>query len=318
MSELRWHPLLDEWVVTATHRQERPNLPKDVCPFCPGSKLVPDSYDMYIYPNDFPTFQTPPPVSSIRPTELYRVEPAVGVSDVVLYTSDHNRQLAELDVAHIRRLVNLWVNRYRELGRREEIKYIFIFENKGDVIGVTIRHPHGQIYGFPFIPPKVQDELEAARRHFESHERCLLCDILREEQRDGRRIIDENASFVAFVPFFARFPYEVHVLPRRHFGSFFDIAPKEMGDLAIILKTVTMKYDGLFGFSFPYMMVMHQSPTNTSEYPYYHYHIEFYPPHRGKDKIKYLAGCESGGGTFINDTAAEEKAAELRNVSVRF
>jgi len=316
MSELRWNPLLNEWVVTATHRQERPHLEKDGCPFCPSSGLVPSVYDVMIYPNDFPTFSIPPPELSIPSSALFQIGSAIGVCDVVLYHPEHSLTFAELPVEHIRKLVRLWVERFKELGRRNEIRYVFIFENKGEVIGVTMKHPHGQIYAFPFIPPVVERELAAAGEHHRKVHRCLLCDILNAEMNDGRRMVSENDSFAAFVPFFARFPYEVHVYAKRHFENMVSITQQEMDDLASILKTITMKYDGVFGFSLPYMMVMHQAPTDGRSYPQYHFHIEFYPPYRAKDKLKYAAGCESGAGTFINDTLAEDKAAELRNVMV--
>ena len=142
MSELRWNPVLREWVATATHRMDRPQMPKDWCPFCPGSGRVPDQYEVHIYPNDFPTFATPPPESIVESTSLYPVQEAVGVCEVVLYTPEHHTTLAQLPVDHILKLVALWTSRYQELGSREEIKYVFEFENKGEVIGVTMPHPH--------------------------------------------------------------------------------------------------------------------------------------------------------------------------------
>jgi len=316
MPELRWNPLLEEWVVSASHRLDRPLNPRDQCPFCPGSGLVPETYDIHIYQNDFPTFITPPPVHSVNGSPLYKVADAAGQCDVVLYHPDHATTLAQLPVQHIRRLIDVWRNRFVELAGRPEIHYVLIFENKGEVIGVTMPHPHGQIYAFPYIPPKIKTELDASRGHFEKHKRCLICDMVREEVADGRRLVAGNSSWVAFVPFFARFPYEVHIVPREHCPSMKTMTDMQRTDLAPILKTVLMKYDGLFGFSFPYMMLMHQSPVDGGEYPYYHFHVEFYPPHRAKDKLKYLAGCETGAGTFINDTSAEEKAEELRGVTV--
>jgi UDPglucose--hexose-1-phosphate uridylyltransferase len=141
----------------------------------------------------------------------------------------------------------------------------------------------------------------------------LFCDILKKERRDGRRMVAENEAFTAFVPFYARWPYEVHIFARRHLGTLQDFRPSEEQALAEILKWVTLKYDNLFQMSFPYMMLLHQAPTR-GNFPFFHFHIEFYPPHRSKEKLKYLAGVETGAGTFLNDSLAEEKAAELRNV----
>lgn len=312
MSELRWNPVLREWVATATHRMDRPQLPETGCPFCPGSGKVPEEYDVHLYSNDFPTFKTPPYTPIVEGTELFQVQPSVGVCDVVLYTPEHNTTLARLPVDHIVKLIRLWKARFEELAAREEIHYVFEFENKGEVIGVTMPHPHGQIYAFSFIPPKIRTELDSAKAHRERTGRCLFCDIIVEERRDGRRIVGENDDFLLVLPFYARFPYEVHIFSKRHLQDFSQFEEREIRSLAESLKFILLKYDNLYGFSFPYMMVIHQGPTDGEEYDYFHFHIEFYPPYRSETKLKYLAGCESGAGTFINDSSPEEKAELLR------
>jgi len=288
-------------------------MPADWCPFCPGSGRVPDNYDCYIYPNDFPAFSIPPPEPAIQGDDLYRVARSKGKCDVVLYSPDHNTSLPQLSLDHIVKLVQLWRKRFAELKAMPGIRYVLIFENKGAVIGVTMPHPHGQIYAFPFIPPRLERELAAARAHHRAKRSCLFCDILEKERNDGRRIVAENEAFTAFVPFYARWPYEVHIFSRRHLGTLDQLQASEERALAEILKWVTLKYDNLFQMSFPYMMLLHQSPTK-GKFPHFHFHIEFYPPHRSKEKLKYLASVESGSGTFLNDSLAEEKAAELRNV----
>ncbi len=322
MSELRWNPVLGEWVVTATHRQDRTyHPPTDYCPLCPTkagafpTEVPADDYEIVVFENKFPSFRPAPPEPEVAGDDLYQVKPAQGVCEVVLYSPEHKGSLATTDVEHIARLVDVWADRYEELGRLDYIDYVLIFENKGDVIGVTLEHPHGQIYAFPFIPPRPARELENAARHHAETGRCLFCDILEEELADGRRVVAANRDFVALIPFFARYPYEVHVLPRRHATCLPEFDGAERWSLASLLKVVLQKYDNLFGFSLPYIMVMHQAPTDGQDYGYYHYHIEFYPPNRTANKLKYLAGCESGAGTFINDTLPEEKAAELRAVS---
>jgi UDPglucose--hexose-1-phosphate uridylyltransferase len=313
MTELRWNPTVREWVATASHRQERPQMPKEWCPFCPGSGRVPDDYDVHIYPNDFPAFSIPAPEPAIQGDSFYRVRRCHGKCDVVLYHPDHHTSLPQLPIDHIAKLVRLWRKRFLELKATPGIRYVLIFENKGAVIGVTMPHPHGQIYSFPLIPPRLEKELAAARAHQRRHQRCLYCDILKRERRDGRRVIAENQGFTAFIPFYARWPFEVHIFSRRHLGTLEAFRPSEERWLAEILKWVTLKYDNLYQMSFPYMMLLHQAPTR-GQYPYFHFHIEFYPPHRSKEKLKYLAGVESGAGTFLNDSLAEEKAAELRAV----
>ena len=288
-------------------------MPADWCPFCPGSGKVPENYDCHIYPNDFAAFTIPAPEPAILGDDFYRVARSHGKCDVVLYHPDHNTSLPQLSLDHIVKLVQLWRKRFAELKAAPGIRYVLIFENKGAVIGVTMPHPHGQIYAFPFIPPRLRRELDAARAHLRAKRRCLFCDILKKERRDGRRIVAENEAFTAFVPFYARWPYEVHVFARRHLGALDSFRSSEEQALAEILKWVTLKYDNLYQMSFPYMMLLHQAPTKGS-FPYFHFHIEFYPPHRSKEKLKYLAGVETGAGTFLNDSLAEEKAAELRSV----
>lgn len=319
MSELRWHPILEEWVVTATHRMNRTFLPPDdYCPLCPTrpgahpTEIPADDYEIVSFENRFPALQHPPPEPEVGETELYKVRPADGICEVLCYTPRHTGTLTDATLEEMRNLVEVWTDRFNELGGRGFVDYVLIFENKGKDIGVTLTHPHGQIFAFPFIPPKIHRELDSARRHKQRTGRCLFCDILDEEVADGRRIVVENDSFVAAIPFFARYPYEVYVLPRKHHQNMLSFDQAERDDLANILKVILLKYDNLWQMSLPYMMIMHQAPTDGRDYGYYHYHIEFHPPNRTRDKLKYLAGCETGAGTFIVDAAVEEKAAELR------
>jgi UDPglucose--hexose-1-phosphate uridylyltransferase len=313
MTELRWNPTAREWVSTASHRQGRPLMPEDWCPFCPGSGRVPDDYDVYIYPNDFPAFSIPAPEPAVAGDNFYRVSRSHGKCDVVLYHPDHHTSLPHLSLEHLVKLVKLWRKRFAELKATPGIRYVLIFENKGAVIGVTMPHPHGQIYAFPLIPPRLQKELAAARLHHRARRRCVFCDVLKKERQSAQRLIAENQTFTAVIPFYARWPYEVHIISRRHLGALDEFRAAEERGLAEILKWVTLKYDNLFAMSFPYMMLLHQAPTQ-GKFPYFHFHIEFYPPHRSKDKLKYLASVETGGGLFLNDSLAEEKAEELRAV----
>ncbi len=311
MSERRWNPILQEWVITATHRQERPQMPKDWCPFCPGSGKVPEHFDVLLYPNDFPSLSTPPPEEIIQSSDLYKVEESYGVCDVVLYHPDHQKSFAELSLDHIEKIIKLWIQRFNELAEDSKLKYIFIFENKGEVIGVTMPHPHGQIYAFPFISPKIQTKVNSAKGYFEKENKCLFCKVLETEIQFAKRIIWQDQHFAAFIPFYARYPYEVHIYPKRHLQYLHQMNEAETSSFAKTLKIVTNKYDNLFGFSFPYMKMLFQAPINCGEQEHWHFHLEFNPPYRSRNKLKYLASCESGTGSFINDTAAEEKALEL-------
>lgn len=325
MSELRWHPLLETWVINATHRQERTyKPPAQYCPLCPTkpgtlpTEVPASTYEIVVFENKFPSLRPQAEPPGIDGTDLYPVAPAHGICEVVLYSPNHYGTLAQETVSHLRNLVEVWTDRFIELGKAPDIEYVLIFENRGDAVGVTLHHPHGQIYAFPYVPPIPERELASARRHFAQHGRCIFCDIVRQELEDGRRIIYEDDYFVAAVPFFARYPYEVHVLPRAHRPSLSDLTEAERWSLARTLKVVAMKYDLLWGFPLPYVMIMHQRPTDGKQYEFYHFHVEFYPLHRTKNRLKYLAGCETGAGTFIMDDSPESFAQRLQSVPVSF
>ncbi|ACL70812.1 galactose-1-phosphate uridylyltransferase [Halothermothrix orenii] len=322
MSELRWNPILKEWVITATHRQNRTfKPPKDFCPLCPTreggfpTEVPAEDYDIVVFQNRFPSLQPDAPEPDIEGSELYPVDLAQGICEVVLFTSEHEGVMSQQPLSKFEKLVKVWKDRYQELGKKDFIDYVYIFENKGEEVGVTLHHPHGQIYAYPFIPPIIERELNSSKEHLEKEGECLFCRVLREEKEDGRRIIASNKSFTAVIPFFARYTYEVHIYANKHLPSMAEFGPEEEKDLARILKLLIMKYDNLFEFVFPYIMCIHQQPTDGSGFDYSHFHIEFYPPYRTKDKLKYLAGSEAGAGTFINGSLAENKAAVLRETS---
>ncbi len=319
MAELRWNPLLNDWVMIASHRQERPQMPKDWCPFCPGSGKVPDNYDVLAYDNDFPALMLNPPEPDDVATEFYRVAPAYGKCEVILYSSDHYTSLPKLPLTHIRKLVDLWCNRFVELSKYEKIKYIFIFENRGEVVGVTIPHPHGQIYGYSYIPLKIQRELESCKRYYEEKNECLICRMNKEEVSFKKRLIIENEHFFTYLPFFTEYPYGVFIVSKDHKSKIIDFSDEEKTALAEILRDTVGMLDSLFDYEFPYMLCMHQSPVNSESCDeFYHFHIEFYPPMRSKDKQKFNASSETGAWAPCNTTAPEEKAEELKLAYRRF
>ena len=310
MSELRWHPLLREWVGVAANRQHRPQMPKDWCPFCPGSGQVPDHYDTWLYPNDFAAFTKDGAPFEDDPG-LFHSTGARGSCDVVIYHSNHTMQPSQMPAEHWRKVVDLWCERSAQLYANPDIACVYIFENTGEAIGVTMPHPHGQIYSFPFTPPLIERELAAAREHYEAHHESLYCRLLTGELEQKIRIVAETPNFAAFVPYAARFPGEMQIYPRRHVGTLSDL---DRTELASVIKTVRMKYDNLWGFAIPLMMMVRQRPVR-GDSPYFHFHIEFCPIQRSATKIKYLAGVESGAGTYLNDTSAEQKAEEFRKSS---
>jgi galactokinase len=236
---------------------------------------------------------------------------------VVVYSPDHRGALASMPLPRIRHLIRVWRDRYLELGKDPLVRYVMVFENRGEAVGVTLHHPHGQIYAFPFVPPIPERELAASRAHLARTGRCLLCDALAEERADGRRIVLEGERFVAWVPFHARWPFETWVAPAAHQRSMAEWTEEDVEDVAAVLKGLLLKLDALFERPFPYMMVLHQEPTDDGDHGACHLHFELYSPQRSASRLKFLASCESGAGTFINDTLPEESAVALRRVGPR-
>ncbi len=310
MPELRYSSLRREWVAYAEDRNERTFLPTSFCPLCasgPGGPTeVPlDDYEVVVFENRFPA------LGPDRSPDGRPARPATTGCEVVVYTSDHEATLAGLSFERVRLLVEVWAERYRDLGSRPGVDYVYIFENKGVEMGVTLHHPHGQIYAMPFVPPVVALELRSSGEHLRATGRCLHCDEV-EGEIAGPRHLFTTQGMTAYVPWAARWPYEIHLYPRRHVTSIVDLDSAERWVLAGALLRVARLYDRHFGFSAPYVMAIHQAPTDGQEHPEAHLHIEFYPPHRRPDRLKYVAGVEFGAGTWVNDTYPEATAAELR------
>jgi UDPglucose--hexose-1-phosphate uridylyltransferase len=313
MHQLRWHALLQQWVVVTTARQNRPQMPAHWCPFDPGSGRVPDHYDVYLYPNDFPAFS--PDVDPFDPDlkpDLFAETGARGACDVVLYSPEHTLPPSRLSVENWKKVVDLWTERTEFHFRNNDIAFVAPFENSGEAVGVTMPHPHGQIYAMPFIPPTVERELSAALAFSETDEaRCIFCALLKGELEARERVVASNAAFVAFVPYAARFPAEISIYPRRHVRTLTDLGDSERQALAEIISIIRRKYDNLYGFLLPLMMAVKQAPLRKTDVPY-HFHIQFMPLQRAANKLKYLATIETGFGTFLADTAPEQMAENLR------
>ena len=309
MSELRFEELRGEQVVYAIDRQERTFLPsRDHCPLCPTRAGGPHTeipfpaFEIAVFDNRFPAFEAPH-----------------GAAEVVVYTDVHEASFATLAPERVEALMWVWRHRYLELGAREDIDYVYIFENHGVEVGVTLHHPHGQIYGYPFVPPVPSGELAADERLGG----CATCALLARELQDRRRVVYESESIVVYVPYAARWAYEAHVVLREHRASLLACEPAELRSLARALQALVRGYDALFDKPFPYVLAVHQAPTATASPAATiapgrgHLHIEYYPPLRTAAKLKYLAGSEQGAGTFISDTLPEESAASLRQAIVR-
>ena len=325
--EERWHPLREEWVIMAAHRQNRPWIGASVphtteaipsyvadCYLCPGNKRVsgaqnPDYQTTLVFDNDHPCVGLDAPAPA-RPQPPYRSRPATGIARVICYTPRHDLTVAEMPERAITEVVRVYQQQTYDLGSRPRVNFVLIFENKGEVVGVSNPHPHSQVYATNFVFKTIETELAASQRYLQETGNTLFSDIIAAEQRDGQRILFEDEHTIAFVPYFARYAYEVYIAPKRRVSHIYALHDHEVESLARALKNVTVRYDNLWQMSFPYVMPLHQAPTD-GDYSAFHFFIALHPPFRRPNVLKYLAGPEIGGGNFVSDTQPEEKAAEL-------
>jgi UDPglucose--hexose-1-phosphate uridylyltransferase len=322
---LRWHPLRGEWVVYAGHRQERTFLPPaEYDPLAPSAdptnptELPAGAYDVAVFENRFPTLHGAASLAAADapPGSTIDTAPARGVCEVVVYTQDARGSLGELPLWHVDLVLAVWADRTAKLGARDDVRYVMPFENRGVQVGVTLHHPHGQIYAYPFVPPIPARELALAEAHRAQTGGALLSELVVQEQRAGVRVVVDAGRCLAFIPAFARYAYEVWIAPRAPSPRLDALDDATRLDFARALKTVLQKLDALFGAPMPYVLVVHQAPTDGAPHPEAHVHVEIYPTLRMKGRLKYLAGSELGAGTFTADTLPEEKAAELAAVEV--
>jgi UDPglucose--hexose-1-phosphate uridylyltransferase len=327
-AQYRYDPFLKEWVIFTPTRGNRPFQGKTflkeekktwTCPFCPDAPEGAGEWVVKQLPNRFAALDETVPgfvENSIGP--IYKWSPNYGKCEVILYSQDHNQSFGNLTLDNIEALIKLWMERFQAIRDFPQIQYIFIMENRGKEIGNSMIHPHGQIYSFPFLPPKIKRKLDAFVEHKETNKNCLMCTIVAEELKVKKRIIEENANFLAFVPFYAHWSYEIHIVSKRHLPNIIELTSIEVGDLAKIMKAVVRRYDALIGDGkmMPYIMAMHNSPVNIQNADLWHYSIEYYTPYRGKDRWKFLAGVELGTNLFLSDNLPEEIAEQLRNLVI--
>ena len=320
-SHLRWHPLRGEWVAYASHRQHRTFLPPpEWNPLAPmtdpavPTEVPAGPWQVAVFENLFPTLSRKAPAP---PPSIVETRPGYGACEVVVFTQDSSTSLGALPLDHIALIIDVWADRTAELGGRDDVQYVFPFENRGVEVGVTLHHPHGQIYAYPFVPPVAARELEQQRAHFDQARRGLLEALMAAEVADdAQRVLYQSKLSLAWVPAFARYPYEIWIAPRRPVAQLPGLAAEERHDLAKALKTVLLKYDGLWRRPFPYIMAIHQGPSDGRAHPEAHVHIEFYPAYRMPNRLKFLAGSEAGAGVFTADTLPEDTARTLQAVEV--
>jgi UDPglucose--hexose-1-phosphate uridylyltransferase len=318
-AEIRRDPLTGEWVAMAAHRQTRTyKPPADLCPLDPSSPgrptEIPESdYDVVVFENRFPSFAqaVPDTPGAVPGMPMVPLAPGRGRCEVVCFTADHDRSFGELPAARVRTVVDAWADRTTALGALPGVEQVFPFENRGEAIGVTLHHPHGQIYGYPFVTPKTERMLATAREYLAEHGRPVLGDVLAAERADGRRVVESGAHWTAYVPAAARWPVEVHVVPHRQVPDLAALDDAERDDFAALYLRVLHRLDALYGRPLPYIAAWHQAPVHRDRDLAW-LHLEVFSVLRTEDKLKYLAGSESGMAVWINDVTPEQVAARLR------
>lgn len=320
-SRLRYDPLMDEWIAIAAHRQTRTFLPPpDECPLCPSTAErlteIPSAYDVVVFENRFPSFsdrEPEPADASLPPINAPR--PARGRCEVVCFTAEHNASFASLSPQRVQTVLAALADRTTALAAMPGVEQVFCFENRGDEIGVTLHHPHGQIYAYPYVTPRTRTMLAAARRHAsETGGRNVFADVLAAERRLGDRVIGSNGHWTAFVPAAARWPFEVLVAPHRRMPDLPALTTEEREAFAPLYLDVLRRLDGLFGTPMPYIAAWHQAPVRTDRDLAY-LHLQVFSVRRASGKLKYLAGSEAAMGAFVNDVLPEEAARMLREVT---
>lgn len=310
---LRWHPFRRQWVAYAAARQTRTFKPAaGDCPLCPaGSGVAPgeipfEAFDIAVFENRFPAFSAQADQSSVPAGLPVDAAPSKGACEVVVYSSRHTGSLADIGQANREILLAAWTDRYLDLLARPEIQTVLPFENRGEEVGVTLHHPHGQIYAFPFIPPVFEETLRAFA------EGASLTGLT--DPACAPYQVADKASMAALVPPFARFPYETWIVPRRPVAGPWEFSAEEAHDFAALIGETVARYDALFNRVFPYILSLHAAPKGHEAG--FEFHAQFYPLLRTADKLKYLAGVEQAAGTFLMDALPEETAAHLRDLTV--
>jgi UDPglucose--hexose-1-phosphate uridylyltransferase len=315
-SEVRWDPLFEEHAIIAGHRQARTHQPPSTaCPLCPtvpgrASEIPATEYQVVVFENRFPAF-APGPSAPAPPGFEHLVRRGSGRCEVVCFSSDHNTCFADLPPDDAALVLDVLADRTAVLAARHGIEYVFCFENRGSEIGVTLPHPHGQIYAYPMVPPRFVRAGQAAWRHRERTGRCVQCEMLETELGARDRVVRETDDWVAYVPFAARWPYQVRVVPRQHMPDLPALDADARASLADVYQDVLRRFDRLFDRPAPYIAAWLQAPVREFR-GCWHFAVEVFTIRRASDRLKYLAGAESAAGTWINDIAPEVAAVRLR------
>ncbi len=329
MPELRKDPVIGRWVIISTERGKRPSdfgrEPEPgggkFCPFCsgnedktppeimayrePGSKKDGKGWWVRVVPNKFPALQVEGLLNRTGEGMYDRMN-GVGAHEVIIETPDHDVDLSRQSQKTVEEVLWSYRDRLLDLKKDPRLQYLLIFKNKGSAAGASLSHPHSQLIATPIVPKAVKEEIAGAKAYFDYKERCVFCDVIKQEISSGARIVEENDAFVAFCPFASRFPFETWILPKVHDSIFEDLQKQELGNLARALRSVLGRLDQVLE-SPPYNFILHNNPCHSPQMPYYHWHIEVIP------KLTKVAGFEWGTGFYINPTPPEEAAKFLRD-----
>lgn len=328
----RFNPLTGQWVLVSPHRTKRPwqgkvektNVDKrpeydPACYLCPGNDRAgglknPNYPNVFVFQNDFSALVPDVPKGNFINGELFRAESEQGFCKVICFSPRHDLTIPQMEVDDIRKVIDVWCREYDQIGSMDYINYVQIFENKGDIMGCSNPHPHGQVWAQYSIPDEPAKEMEMQKAYFEKHKRSLLSDYLKEEEKSGERIIASNEHFVAVIPFWAVWPYESMIISRRPVQNLLQLNELERTGLADIYKQLTIMYDNLFEISFPYSAGLHQSPTDGKDHPEWHLHMHFYPPLlRSATVKKFMVGYEMLANPQ-RDITPEQSAEKLRQL----
>ena len=324
IGELRLDPLVNEWVAISAHRQNRVFLPpKELCPLCPTTSSdllteIPETeYEVVVFDNKSPSLR-PPLGDSALPdyagpeTDMGK---AIGKCEVIVFNSDHGQSFAHLSESQVRTLLEAWRDRTAELSKESFIRHIAPFENRGEEIGVTLHHPHGQIYAYSYLPPRVEKMLSAAERYQKEFGKNLFDETLNRELIEKSRIVTQNDHWVAYVPYAARYPFEIHLAPLAHVADLAELNKEQCDSYPAIALEVMRRLDGVFGIPMAYIAAWHQAPVREGR-DLLRLHWQVTSVRRAPGKLKYLAGSESAMGAFIMDVTPEQSAEQLRAVKL--
>ncbi len=313
--DMREDILTGEWVSMEAHRQARAFLPpKEFCPLCPtksdfGTEVADSTFEVVVFENRSPSFSAP---SDQLPPETIQ---ALGRCEVVVFSDQHEGSFGNLDLAQMRTVLSAWIDRTREISQLPYVEQVFVFENRGEEVGVTLNHPHGQIYSYPFITPRTTKMLQAAQAHFDKTKTPLLTSVIAREIKDEVRVIAQNEHWIAYVPFAARYPFEIHVAPKVFVPDLAELTDAVADAFPEVAKEVLLRLDGVFGIPMAYIAAWHQAPVRTGR-DVLGLHWQITSIRRAPGKLKYLAGSEAAMGAFIMDLEPEQSAAQLRDVQL--